>query len=69
MVKDVSLYKATILATLQSQRITSVGIHENELDILLLIEVAVSIHELIIILVEVFTHIGIFLMRLSLKMV
>ena len=69
MVKDVSFYKAAILSTLQSQRITSVGIHENELYILFLIEVAVSVHKLIIILVEVFTHIGIFLMRLSLKMV
>ena len=69
MVKDVSFDKMTILATLQSQRITPVCVHEYEFYILFLVEVAVSVYKFIIILIEVFAHICIFLMRLSLKMV
>ena len=37
MVKDVSLDKLTVLTSLQCQSVTTVSVHENELDILFLI--------------------------------
>ena len=54
MVKDVCLDKYSVLPTLQSKRIPAVGIHENEFDILFLVEIPVFIHELIIIGVQMF---------------
>ena len=69
MVEYVSLDKMPVLATLQCKSVTTVCIHKDKLGILFFVEVAVSVHKLIIILVEVFTHISIFLMRLSLVMI
>ena len=66
MVEYISLDKMPVLATLQRKCVTAVGVHKDKLGVLLFIEVAVSVHKLIIILVEVFTHINIFLMRFSL---
>jgi hypothetical protein len=69
MIEDVSLDKHTILATLQCQCVTAIGIHENELDILFLIEIAVFVNELIIIVIQMLTQFGACLMRLSLEVI
>ena len=69
MVENIGLHKASVLATLQSQSITPVGVHEDELGVMLLVEVAVTLHELVIILVEVFAQFGTCLMCFSLVVV
>ena len=56
MVEDVSLDKLTVLATFQCQCVTTVGVHHNELDILLLVEIAILGYKLIVILIEVFAQ-------------
>ena len=58
MVEDVGLDKYTILTTFKSKSVTTVGIHENELDILFLIEIAILIHKLIVIVIEMLTQFG-----------
>jgi hypothetical protein len=58
VVKDVGLYEYAVLSTFKGERITTVGIHENELDVLFLIEVAVLIHKLIVVVIEVLTQLG-----------
>ena len=63
MVEYISLDKMPVFTTLQCECVTAVGVHKDKLGVLLFVEVAVSVHKLIIILVEVFTHISIFLMR------
>ena len=65
MVEYISLDKIPVLATLQCECVTAVGVHKDKLGVLLFVEVAVSVHKLIIILVEVFAQVGIFLMRFS----
>ena len=69
MGEDVSLDKHTVLTTLQCQCVTAVGIHKDKLGVLFLVEVAVSGHELIVILVEVFAEMFACLVRLSLVIV
>ena len=69
MVEYISLDKMPVFTTLQCECVTAVGVHKDKLGVLLFVEVAVSVHKLIIILVEVFTHISIFLMRFSLVMI
>ena len=69
MVEDVSLDKLTVLATFQCQCVTTVGVHQYELDILLLIEIAILLHELIVILIEVFAQMFTRLMCLCLVVI
>ena len=57
VVEDVSLDKLAVLATFQCQCIASVSIHQDELGILFFVEIAILLHELIIILVEVFAQV------------
>jgi len=56
VVEDVCLDKLTVLATLQSKCVTSVGVHQDELDILFLIEIAILGYKFIVILVKVFAQ-------------
>ena len=56
MVEDVSLDKLTVLATFQSQCVTTVCVHQYELDILFLVEVAILGYKFIVILVKVFAQ-------------
>ena len=69
MAEDVSLYKHTVLAAFQCQCVTPIGIHKDKLGVLLLVEVAVLVHKLIVILVEVFTEMFACFVCLSLVMV
>ena len=61
MVEDVGLDKKSPLGTLQSKGIHTVGVKHNQLGVGFLVEMPVSLHELIVILVEVFAQ---FLRRL-----
>ena len=56
MVEYVSLDKHSVLTALQCQCVTTVCIHKDKLGVLLLVEVAISGHELIVILIEVFAE-------------
>ena len=58
MVENVSLYEYTIFSTFKGKSVATVGIHENELDILFLIKVAILIHELIVVVIEMLTQFG-----------
>ena len=69
MVENVSLYEYTIFSTFKGKSVTTIGIHENELDVLFLIEVAILIYELIIIVIEMLTQFVTCLMSFSLKVV
>ena len=66
MVEYISLDKMPVLATFQRKCVTAVGVHKDKLGVLLFVEVAVSVHKLIIILVEVFAQVGTCFMRFSL---
>ena len=69
MVENIGLDKTAVFATFQRKSVPAVGIHQNELRILFLVEVAVTLHELVIILVEVFAQFFTCLMRLCLVVV
>ena len=69
MIENISLDKPAVLAALQSQCVTPVGVHQDKLHILFLIEVAVFIHKLVIILIKVFAQMFRRLMCLSLIVV
>ena len=56
MVEDVGLDKQPSLGTLQSKGIHAVGVHHNQLGVGFLVEMPVTLHELIVILVEVFAQ-------------
>ena len=56
MIENVSLDKAAVLTALQCKSIPAIGVHQYKLHILFLIEVAVTLHKLVIILIEVFAQ-------------
>ena len=68
-VEDVSLYEQPVVATFKGESVTPVGVHFYELHILTLVEMPEFLHELIIILVEMFAQFGTCLVCFRLVMV
>ncbi len=54
MVENIGLDKTAVLATFQRKSVPAIGIHKDELGVLLLVEVAILGYKLIVILVEMF---------------
>ena len=58
MVEYISLDKMPVFATLQCECVTAVGVQKDKLGVLLFVEVAVFLNELIIIVIQMLTQFG-----------